>query len=116
MCDKEGPKLIRTALGKAYVDTALQGNLKKWVLQRERALAPSFSSHVTAAADAVFLSAGQDAASQWQPTFFSERSQMMTSTNCGIPTGDLWVYNIRTEGGRGGENEEEETAVAPHCR
>ena len=97
MGDKAGAKLIRAVLGKAYLDTALQENLKKWVLQRERALAPSFSSHVAAAADAAALLAGQDVASQWQPAFFSERSQMMTSTNCGIPTGDLWIYNIGTD-------------------
>jgi len=94
MGDKAGAKLIRAVLGRAYLDPAIQGNLKKWVQQRERALAPSFSSHVAAAADAAALSAGQDAASQWQPTFFLERSQMMFSTNCGIPTGDLWVYNM----------------------
>ena len=67
---KAGAKLVCAVFGEVYLDTALQEKLKKWVLQRERALAPSFSSHVSAAADAAALSAGQDAAFQWQPTFF----------------------------------------------
>ena len=92
--DKAGANLIRDVMGKAYLDPTLQENLKKWVQQSERVLAPSFSSHVAAAADAAALSAGQDVASQWQPTFFYERSQMMISTNCDIPTRDLWKYNI----------------------
>ena len=70
MGDKAGAKLARAVLGNAYLDTALQEKSKKWALQRERALAPSLSSHVAAAANAAALSAGQDAASQWQPTFF----------------------------------------------
>ena len=34
-----------------------------------------------------------------------DRSQMMTSTNRGIPTGDLWVYNTERSQGEGREGE-----------
>jgi hypothetical protein len=63
MGGKIGAKLIREVLGKACLDTALQGNVKNRVLRRERALVPPSSSHVSAADDAAALSADQDVAS-----------------------------------------------------
>ena len=82
---KNGAKLVRSVYSHAYVESVVRRTLKSWAQETHQQLNPDCDPEVD------FV--GTD----WHPSWFNDRSELMRTVDCTTSSSSLWVYNLDTE-------------------